>query len=188
MNIFIKAAIYGLPGLIIVILVILAYHDFFKTPKIEEKEVGPFTIAVKRYIGSYYKVGPTMNEVDKLLRDIGLKPTRGVGLYYDDPAKKDQNKLRSDVGDMIGRVDEKTLEKIKEKLTVKEIEKQRAVVVTFPIKSPLSYMIGPMKVYPAITKYFKEKGYPEYSESKGYGMEIYNIPNKVTLYIIPLAK
>ncbi|MEI6773767.1 MAG: hypothetical protein WCL18_02910 [bacterium] len=31
------------------------------------------------------------------------------------------------------------------------------MVVEFPLKNTISYMIGPMRVYPVITKYMQEK-------------------------------
>lgn len=172
-------------SLIILVIGVLAYHDFFVNPQVTEKEMGPYTIAVKRFVGGYYKVGPTMTEVDTWLRSIGVNSTRGVGLYYDDPAKQKENELRSDVGNILEKVDKKILEKIKEKLEVKDIKKQKMVVVKYPIKSPFSYMLGPMKVYPAINKYWQEKKYPMNKEGS-FGMEIYDIPGKTTYYLMPI--
>jgi len=166
-----------------VILFTLLFHDFFNKPKIEEKEVGPFKAVVKRFIGSYYKVGPTMTEVDGYLRKIGLSSTKGIGIYYDNPGKTSQDKLRSDVGDIIGQVGEPVIKKIRQKYEVKEIERQKAAVVTYPIKSFLSYMLGPMKVYPAIDEYFRKNGYSNYS----FAIEIYDIANKKILYMMPVS-
>jgi DNA gyrase inhibitor GyrI len=170
--------------LLLVGVTALAYHGFFSTPAITEKEVGPYLVAVKRFTGSYYKVGPTMTEVDTWLRENGVNSTKGVGLYYDDPAKVPEDQRRSDVGNILEGVDEQTLEKIKEKFTVIEIKKSKAAVVDYPIKSPLSYMLAPMKVYPEIAKYWTQKGYEE--EEGSFSIEIYDIPNKVTSYIIPV--
>lgn len=182
-NSFIKSFLIILFVLILLIVGILAYHDFFSTPKVIEKEMGPYTVATKKFIGSYYKVGPVMEEVDKLLRKMDINSTKGVGFYYDDPAKTQQDKLRSDVGNILEKVDDITLAKVNSKLDVKQIKKQKAVVVEIPIKSPLSYMIAPMKAYPAITKYWKEKGYKEDAKDS-FGMEIYDIPGKVTYYVM----
>ena len=113
----------------------LYYHDFFSSPKIVEKEMGPFTIVSKRFAGPYYKVGPTMDEVDAWLRENGVESTKGVGLYYDDPADVKESELRSDVGNIVENVDEETLAKIKEKFEVKEISKTKFAVIEFPIKS-----------------------------------------------------
>lgn len=179
--------------LVVVILLIamllgaLAYHGFFSKIEITEKEVGPYTFATKRFIGSYYKVGPTMTEVDSWLRENGVMATKGVGLFYDDPVKVAEESLRSDVGNVLDNVDEKTLAKIREKFTVKDIARQKAVVIEFPIKSPLSYMLAPIKVYPMINKYWKDKGYSEMT-SGGFSIEIYDIEGKITTYIMPIQE
>ena len=182
MNSFIKKILLIFILLTLLIVAILAYHDFFTSPKVTEKEMGPYLIATKRFVGSYYKVGPTMTEVDTQLRNLGVKSTLGIGLYYDSPAQKKENELRSDVGNVLENVNEITLTKIKKELDVKEIKKQKAVVVAYPIKSPLSYMLGAMKVYPAITQYWQEKKYP--NSKDGYGVEIYDIPGKITYYFM----
>jgi len=173
--------------LIVTIGTVLAYHGFFSTYEIAEKEVGPYTLATKRFVGGYYKVGPTMTEVDSWLRENAVTSSKGVGLFYDDPAKVPENELRSDVGNVLENVDEQKLAKIKEKFDVKEIVRQKAVVVEFPIKSSLSYMLAPIKVYPMISKYWKEKGYPD-SVSDGFSIEIYDMDGKITTYIMPIPE
>lgn len=165
---------------------VLVYHGFFTTPRVAEKEMGPYTVAVKRVAGPYYKVGPTMMEVDAYLRELGLEPTKGIGLFYDDPATVAESDLRSDMGDVLEGVDEEALAKIKEKYEVKDIPAVRSAVVTFPIKSMLSYMIGPMKVYPALSAYWKEKGYA--TDTEGYSMELYDVPGKTIYYIMPIVQ
>lgn len=163
----------------------LAYHGFFDKYEVTEKEVGPYMLATKRFVGSYYKVGPTMTEVDTWLRENGVESTKGVGLFYDTPTEVEEDKLRSDVGNVLENVDEEKLIEIKEKYEVKELAKQNAVVVEFPIKSPLSYMLSPMKVYPIISKYWLEKGYPA-EGGAGYSMEIYDMTGKKTIYVMPI--
>jgi hypothetical protein len=42
-----------------------------------------------------------------------------------------------------------------------------------------------MKVYPAINTYWTEKGYAQ--DAGGYSIEIYDIPGKSILYIMPIS-
>lgn len=178
-------AFFGLIGSLgLIIVVVLVYHEYFSKIEIDEEEIGPYVFATKRFIGSYSKVSETMNEVDKYLRELGINGTTGVGMYYDNPAKTKQDELRSDVGNVIEETDEDTLSKIREKFEIKEFEEQRVIMTKFPIKSPLSYIIGPMKAYPAIDKFMKENGYE--SSDGGYGIELYNIPGKTITYIMTL--
>jgi hypothetical protein len=164
----------------------LYYHDFFSSPQVVEKEMGPYTIVTKRFVGAYHKVGPTMDEVDSWLRENGVESTKGVGLYYDDPAETEEIELRSDVGNIVENVNEETLVKIRERFEVKEIPKTESAVIEFPIKSPLSYMIAPIKSYPVLTQHWIEKGYVV--TDSDVGIEIYDIPGRVTSYMFSIPQ
>jgi hypothetical protein len=60
------------------------------------------------------------------------------------------------VGAVIDSKDASKLGSIKD-IKVKTIAAGNSIVVEFPLKNALSYMIGPMKVYPVITKYMLSK-------------------------------
>lgn len=159
--------------LLVLLLAFLAYMGFFSPLKIYESRKGPYVIAYERFTGPYAKTGPVFDKVYKALKAEGIETKRGLGIYYDDPAKVPSNKLRSDCGMVIEEKDLPGFRKIKHKFKVKRIPQKDSVVVEFPIRNMLSYMIGPMKVYPALMKYTKEKGYKIkmtyelYDEAKG---------------------
>ena len=48
----------------------------------------------------------------------------------------------------------------------------------------VSYMIGPMKAYPAMTKYAKENGYSEST----VGIEVYDEENKKIIFMMDIVK
>ncbi len=52
----------------------------------------------------------------------------------------------------------------------------------FPLKSFLSYIIGPARVYPKFTEYEKGK-----KLASGYSMEIYDHQSKKILYCMPIG-
>jgi hypothetical protein len=54
-----------------------------------------------------------------------------------------------------------------------------SVVVEFRAKSMFSYMIGPIKAYPVLNKYLKEKNYTVTTS-----LEIYDMPNKMIYYVM----
>jgi hypothetical protein len=172
--------------LAIIVFGILHFHGFFIEPQITEKEIGPYTVASTRFVGSYSKVGPVMEKVDAWLRSININSTKGIGLYYDDPSKVEASKLRSDVGDILEDIDNNDLNKISEKYDIKNIQKTKAVVTEFPIRSMLSYMIAPTKVYPVLNKYWQEKGYEK--TENGYIIEIYDVQNKTIQFIMPIIE
>ncbi len=159
------------------------YSGGFVKPVLVEKEVPAMTMAVKEHKGAYSKTKQSMDEVYEGLIALGVESTRGVGVYYDDPALVAEADLRSEVGSLLEGVSEEKLMEIKEKLEVKEYEEMQAMVVEFPINTMLSYMIGPMRVYPVIQEHWQGKGY----EESEIGIEIYDIANKTITYIMPIV-
>lgn len=55
----------------------------------------------------------------------------------------------------------------------------KSVVSEFPLKNALSYMVGPVKVYPVLSKYMSEKRY-----KSTLSLEIYDMPNKKITFIM----
>lgn len=170
-------------GLVLVLVGLWGYSGGFSKPVVVEKQVPAMTMAVKEHKGAYTKTKQPMDEVYTDLVALGVEPTRGVGVYYDDPAMVAEEDLRSEVGSVLEGLDEDKLMEVKEKMMVKEYDQMQAMVVEFPIKTMLSYMIGPMKVYPVIQEHWQGKGY----EESEIGIEVYDIPNKTITYIMPIV-
>ncbi|MBU2523893.1 GyrI-like domain-containing protein [Patescibacteria group bacterium] len=155
------------------------YHGMFSNLTVEVKEMGPYKMIYAPHQGSYYKVGEVS---DKLYTDMvanGVESDIGIGVYYDDPAKVEESDLRSEIGIL---VDEKPEDKLIEQYEYKEIAQAKSAVIEFPIKSTLSYMFAPAKVYPAFVKYGEENNI-EWNEELG-SIEIYDIPAKKIIYIM----
>jgi len=171
--------------LILIALILIAigffwYMGAFTTIQIAEKEEGGYLVAGMEVIGPYSKVGRYMGDVDSKLKKLGVISTKGFGIYYDDPANTPQEKCRSLVGNIL---DKKNFDKIKdiqaEGLKIDSIPKAKSVVAEFPIKNMLSYMIGPMKVYPVFSKYMKEKKYKPV-----LSFEIYDNADKKIIFVM----
>ncbi len=159
------------------------YSGGFSKPVVVEKQVPAMVMAVKEHKGAYTKTKKPMDEVYEGLVGMGIEPIRGVGVYYGDPKITAEEDLRSEVGSLIEGLSAEKLVEVREKFEVKEYEAMQAMVVEFPIKTMLSYMIGPMRVYPVIQEHWQDKGYAE-SE---IGIEIYDIPRKTITYIMPIV-
>ena len=97
-----------------------------------------------------------MTKVYEALSGAGITTITGAGVYYDDPAVVTGSELRSDVGAIIDAKDIGKLVANKD-IKITTLTAGTKIVVEFPLKNSLSYMIGPMKAYPAITQYMKEK-------------------------------
>ena len=176
-------------GIILVVVlsfvIFMGYLGMFSTLEPYEKVMGPYTFVYEDFTGPYKDTGPVFDKVYKGLEKDGIKTTRGIGIYYDNPSDVPAEKLRSKCGSIIeDDIDLKKLEKLKGKYKVMTIEKTQSVVVNFPIKNAMSYMVGPMKCYPALMKYSKEKKL----EMKNHAYELYDMPEKITYYILPVVK
>lgn len=171
--------------LVIVVLVIigiiwLSGLGAFASLTVIERNEGGFKVAGRLFTGHYSKVGPVMKETDVKLKEAGIKATRGFGIYYDDPATTSAEKCRSFVGSILEPFDENKITDLQGKgFKTDSVPLAKSVVVEFPAKSMLSYMIGPMKAYPALSKYMKEKNY-----APALSLEIYDMPNKKIYYVM----
>ncbi len=169
-------------ALLLLAAVILVHAGLFEPVVTMEKKIDPYTLVYQDHIGSYYKVKPAMDEVYHGLLRLGIETYRGAGVYYDDPQKVRADKLRSEIGSILEEKDLDKVDKIKNSFKVKEIPASKSIVVEFPIRNMLSYMIGPAKVYKEVNMLWQQQSYPEYK----YAVEIYDVPNKTITYIMPI--
>jgi len=120
--------------------------------------------------------------MDRLYYDLkdkyGLEPTRGFGLYYDNPRDVAKESLRSVVGCIIDVGDSNNLSNVEEKYSVSEYPWSKSVIAEFPYKGSMSIMVGMMRVYPKLNKYFEAKNYTQTPI-----MEIYDQPNEKIQYV-----
>jgi len=167
---------------IAMIVAFLFYMGVFSYIYIAEETKGPYIIAYVEHVGPYHKVGKVMMELDNKMRKLGFNSNDGLGIYYDDPKKTPKDKLRCEVGSIITVDDINKIEANRDKLNFKTIEKQKYLVAKFPIKNIMSYMLGPMKIYPAFEKHLKDKniGVPT------KGLELYDMSNKIIVFMMEL--
>ncbi len=180
----IKKVFLAIIVLAILLAAFFAHLGLFSKVKVVEQEMGPYTLVYEQFVGDYKKTGPIFMKVYKSLLAEGITTNIGLGIYYDDPSKVPVAKLKSDIGSILEPEDVKKAKALKKKnFSVQTIHKKKSLVVEFPVKSNLSYMIAPMKTYPALMKYAKEKGY---SSSMTY--EMYYMKDKKILTVMELAK
>jgi len=171
-------------GLIAVLLMgYLYYMGFFNKIEITEKEMGPYKVVFKEHIGDYKETGKIMDEIYYSLLNDGVETYKGFGIYYDNPKVVEKDKLRSIAGSMIEEKDYDKIDQLKDKYSIKTIDKTRSITTEFPFKNKMSIMFGIMKVYPKINKYIDSKGY-----KKGQVMEIYDVPNKKVIYVAEIKE
>jgi hypothetical protein len=166
---------------VVVIGALLGYLGFFSTYTVVEREMGPYRMVYEDFTGPYEKTGPVMDRIYQSLKDDGIETFKGFGMYYDDPAQVPGEKLRSKVGSIVEEKDWQKLAALKKRYTTIDFPLSRCVVVEFPYRSILSYMIGPMKAYPLLGEFMNTNNY-----QADYGLEIYDVPGKKIYYAMPV--
>ncbi len=175
-----KIFIIVLIVIFLIIFLFLLYMGMFSKVSIKEKKMGPYTYAYSEHMGSYKEVGKPMMELYDKMTEVGFNSIDGIGIYYDDPSKTKEEELRGDVGSIIENEDMDKIEINKGNFNFATLEEKNYIVAEFPIKNKLSYMFGPMKVYPILSKYFKDKINP----TPGKGIEYYDIVNKKIIFMM----
>lgn len=156
-----------------------AYWGAFKSIQFRVVDQGGETLVYEEMTGDYRQSGVVMDRVYySLLNDYKIETFKGFGIYYDNPQKVETSKLRSELGCIIEESDINRLSKLEGKFKIKTYPKGKYIVAEFPYKGKLSVMFGIMKVYPAMNKFVKEKGFNE----EGAIMEIYDTPGKKIVY------
>ena len=146
-------------ALAIIIIAFLYYLGLFSQPKTYETVMGPYTIAYESFTGPYAQTGPIFDKIYKAVKAAGINTTRGLGIYYDNPSQVPAEKLRSDCGVIIEKKDLIRFAKVRNRFSTKVLPKKACIVTEFPLRNILSYMIGPIKGYPALMKFAGKKNY-----------------------------
>ena len=165
-------------ALIVGVVIFLGYMGMFGSLEVTKKEMGPYTVAYESFVGPYHETGPVFDRVNQQLEKAGIKAEIGLGIYYDNPSQVPADELRSDCGSVLPPETASNIEVLKTKLKIKTIEKQPSLVIEFPIKNALSYMLGPMKAYPTLNEYTKQNNL-EFAMT----YEVYDMSNNMMYYV-----
>lgn len=168
-------------AILIAILVFLGYMGMLVTPAVYEKEMGPFTLVYEDFTGPYKETGRIFEKVYKNLKKDGIETRRGIGIYFDNPASVPEDQLRSQCGSIVEEGDLEKLETVKDKYNIQNIERKKSIVVDFPIRNTMSYMLAPMKAYPALAKYAEERKYEMLAP-----YELYDMESHVIHFVMPV--
>lgn len=140
------------------------------------------TFAYKFKEGSYKDCGAAYTESCS----IGPKLT-SIAVFYDDPKQRPPEKCRYAVGSILCEGEEKPdeeLQKLYEKFGFKLFslpEVSHSVTTSFPCTTPLSYVLGPYRVYPRLSSYIEERKLCAFPT-----IEICS--SDVTNYMVPLSR
>lgn len=158
-------------GVLIVLFIgTYAYFGGFKTINIYTENQGGEIIVYENVIGDYKNTAKYTDRIYSELLNDQVETTKGVGIFYDNPQIVDKEKLRSDVGCILDNPDDSTIVRLSAKYQLKTLPEGNSIIAEFPIKGSLSFIIGVIKVYPALMKYSKENDLMESPVTEIYDM------------------
>lgn len=158
------------------LLGIVGYTFYFtgayKDVKIGEDARGPYTLVYLEHSGPYNEISKKITAVETWAKEQNIDCHLTFGEYFDNPSNTEEGRLKSRGGCIIDNKNTEALEKLKaaklpDAVRTAELPQANYVVALFE-GAP---SIGPMKVYPKIEKYLKEKNL----KAKTNILEIYEV-------------
>ncbi len=162
--------IVGIITLVLFIVVIGAAWILgaFSSVEITEEIRGPYNFVCLEHIGAYHLVVAKIEKVKEYLDSRHILYIHSAGLYFDDPAKVAEDKLRSFVGYLVP--DSLMVEK---PFQLKVIKKRNVILASIEAHA----MIAPFKVYPAFHEWMENN--KEIGIISGAPLELYIPEGKV---------
>jgi len=176
-----KIVLWVIALLTAALVIWLYYMGFLANLEVVERDAGPYTLVYEDYIGPYQNTGSIVQAVyDRLAKD-GIKPANGFGIYLDDPSKVKASQLRSQVGCVITDKELPAFYRVARNYKVIGWKKGKVLATEFPIRNNLSYMLGPIKAYPALMKHMEAKKIT--SDQIGLCMEYYDMAGSKIIFM-----
>ena len=175
-----RKIVIALTGIFVFLFILAYYHGVFVTMHVKEKPAGGYILAGMEIKGPYAKVGTHMQDLVEQLKNYGVSSERSFGIYYDNPEVVKPENCRSFIGAVLEKDELTKIENLKSAgFKLDSIPVKNSIEVVFPIKNSFSYMIGPKKAYPVLSKYIKEKKY-----TPDLTMEIYNNRTREIIFLM----
>lgn len=176
---FMKILLIAIVVVIILIMLLIVYFGGFKKLDISVKEAGGEILVFESVTGNYKNSGAVMDKIYySLLNDAKIETYKGFGIYYDNPKKTEEAKLRCDAGCVLEAKDASKIDNLKSKYSIKTFPVKKYITTEFPHKGKISVIFSVMKVYPALAEYARSSGWCEDAPV----MEIYDVPNGKIIY------
>lgn len=177
----IAGAVIGV--LILAILGFLFYLGAFATVPLEKTVFQSVEVIAFQHRGAYQNIGKSWEAFEKAWLANGLNECDGLAVYLDPPDTPEE-KLRSVLGCNISSLPERQKASLRGKFQHFVLPQMEAMTSRFPFKNVLSFMIGPMKVYPKLSRAVEEQG-----GKPSIAIELYSSVKKIQeiRFVMPLA-
>ena len=137
---------------IILLLVFAAYMGMFRRVQIAVSSQGPFTFVYRSMSGTNMsQVRQITTELSEVLREVGVTDARPLDVFYPDGAAQ--------IGFAVGDLTDEQTAALNSKASVREIPEQECITARFPWRNPLSFIVGYLKVDPALARHRAANSY-----------------------------
>jgi len=139
-------------ALTIVILGGASYMGAFQRIAITEKDEGPFTFVYRDIAAEEtHKVGEITTSLNALLESRGVAQRKPLDIFFPDG--------RGEIGFAVEGASNEQLDALATQSKVREVPAQHCMVTEFPWRNPASFIVGYLKVDPALAAYRAAHGY-----------------------------
>ncbi len=138
--------------LVVAFVILVTYLGAFTHISVQEQAEGPFILLYQESSSSSMKeVGMITSQLDKLLTKQGLSQRQPLDVFYPDG--------HAEIGFAVNSISVEQLSTISLQAKLKQIPVQKCMVVNFPWRNKLSFVVGYFKVNAALNSYRKSHGY-----------------------------
>lgn len=142
---------------IVVLLLVLAAFGFYaymgglRSVTVEETTFGPVRVIFTTHRGSYSGLGPSWEKFSTQLKNAGIADCDALAFYLDPPGTPEAQ-LRSVLACRAEKLSPEQMAKATGSFRSFALGPVRSLHASFPFRNFFSFMLGPMKVYPAFHK------------------------------------
>jgi hypothetical protein len=134
-----------------------AWLGAFARLEVVEQELEPRRFVYRAMTGADPReVGRVTDQVNAALREAGVTPLAPLGVYY--PAGSAQP---NEIGWTVDETHAARLSGLDPSLLHRTLRREAAMTVRFPWRHPLSYVVGALRVIPALRAHREAHGYQD---------------------------
>ena len=177
-------------GLLLAVGVLLVFWGWWRGGGFSPLVVGEETVSMEwvaglEHAGPYPEMMEPYLRAGEILDSLGWETFDGMGWYLDDPTSTAPEACRG----VYGRIVEAQTaarwsqgDEVPGGLVVRPVPGGRALTVHWPVASDWAYIVGPLRVYPALTEAMEASGSIPLAV-----YERYDVEGKEVMYVMVMA-
>lgn len=147
-----KKAIIIISGIILLLLLFLAYEGAFTTVRVSESVSPGYLVVGMDHIGPYEEIGPAFETVSQACQRMGISKPEMIGIYFDHPDSVAKEKLRSIAGVLVRQPADTNLLSMDKRFHYFNIPPGKCINADLKTGDMVSMIIAAMKAYPALQR------------------------------------